>query len=318
MPEFFNGFVLRYWWLILLCLVAIGASLWFWKKDVQKIYPIFSISLSTLALIVSIFGTAYINRPYLAIKDALFFHLGRDWISSWFVLENVGKAPALEARPVNFRAILLRYTGEKTLSLQLVSDKTISQDEKEARLAERWRRQNAILEVMYEYFRRNPLANAQAVNTYFSQIVKNPQLLGAWKKDLEDAQGHILFNLVECNPNLDEYFSRGTAIFSGSDASRFEHYNNQMGQGGVKSLIAGENLLVLFWAAEYKTPLPGQGKQRTYFLGSYDALLRPKPGTLPFFQTQNKEMSFLLQQQVAQKDVTPFSIIEHRTWIEGL
>ncbi len=312
--DFFYWIVLSYWWALIILAFAVALLFWRWKKDVQRVYPILTISLAALAFIITVFGTAYANRPYLGVKDVVFLHPGGDSISSWFVMENFGKSPALEARPVNFRAILLRYSGDRAITPQFLDDPKITQDEKGARLAERSQQRVAILEVLHDYFNRNPTANRDTVSAYFNNLRVTPALLGRWQSRLVDNKGQFVFQLIECNPDLHEYFRRGTAIFPGTEASRLQQYNNQMGQDGINHLISGDNLLALLWVVDYETPFPGQGTRRTFSLSSYDALLMPKPGTLPFFYTQNKEMAFLLTRTPA----TTFSLDEHRVWTNDL
>ncbi len=233
-------------------------------------------------------------------------------------MENFGKSPALEAKPINFRGILLRYVGDRAITPAVLEDPKVSQDEKEARMAERGQQNNAILEVLYNYFNSNPTANQEAVTNYFNGLRTNPSSLGRWQSRLIDGRGQFVFQLVECNPDLHDYFRRGTTIFPGIEASRLQHYNNQMGQGGINNLIGGENLLVVLWAVDYETPFSGQGTRRTFSLNSYDALLMPKPGSLPYFHTQNREMAFLLPRTLADKGVTAFSLDEHRVWTNDL
>ncbi len=50
---------LRYWWAVISLAFTVAALFWRWKKDIQRVYPIITISVAALAFVISVFGTSY-------------------------------------------------------------------------------------------------------------------------------------------------------------------------------------------------------------------------------------------------------------------
>jgi hypothetical protein len=190
-------------------------------------------------------------RPSVSIENARWsYGPNTDWFTSDFVRKNYGGRPAVEFHFENFRAIILKV--HDSALQQKVRARTPSEQARyvqEYFEDERNRLILNLLELVADYFFKRPNAKRGEVDNFLSGLEPSSPEVRDRKILLFDKQ--LLFRVVEVNKDMDEYYRRlRVVVFPGDEKRR--GLTQQMGREGVREVIEGSNVLIVYWAVGYK------------------------------------------------------------------
>jgi len=189
------------------------------------------------------------NRPFVSIEDVWWGPRGGS-MQTGFEMENYGAKPAAELRFLNFRAVIL--TLDVAGITQKVKERTPASHsryvERQYIPDERNRLVLSIMEFLAAYLRQNPEVDQEELRNFLTQLT--PTSPGIMENDIFSYQGRLLFNLHEVNNDMDEYRRRQRFIAFPRQV-RSEFLGQQMGEGGLRSVLEGNRVLIIFWALQY-------------------------------------------------------------------
>ncbi|MBI3324352.1 MAG: hypothetical protein HYZ92_03635 [Candidatus Omnitrophica bacterium] len=211
------------------------------------------------------------DRPFVAIHDVHWWRdPGTDWFGSTLTTKNYGGRLAANFRDLNFRAVVFRIDDD--LVKKKVRSRTPEPHDRylgEYTLDEKNRLIIAVLEMLGEYFKRNPTATRDQMDRFLSSLSPtSPELssLGIFSYD-----GQLLFKSWEINHDMTEYLSRQQTVIAQNE-ERKHVLSQQMGQAGLQGILEGDKLLVVYWAFQYQDALDSSSHSSFYLGYSHKGL----------------------------------------------
>ena len=206
------------------------------------------------------------NRPFVSIED-VWWRPDTVWIWCGFNRTNYGTRPAEEIEFRNFRAVVFEMRSD--LIEQKVKQRTPPermQYLQEYMLDERNKIILNLMEVIATFFKERPDARYAEVDAFLRGLTpESPELR---KNGIFIHEGQLLFQCFEVNHDMDEYRRRQkTTVFPEQPHS--EKLDQQMGEGGLRDVLQGDKLLVLYWAFRYHD-IQKDNEYSTYYLGYSD------------------------------------------------
>ncbi|MBI4597357.1 MAG: hypothetical protein HY737_03020 [Candidatus Omnitrophica bacterium] len=195
------------------------------------------------------------NAPQLALHNVIWWYTpGDNWFGSQIELQNYGVKPALEFRFLNFRAIVLGVDEARIRTqIQANTDQSLQQF---LDLYVRDMRNRSILDLLGEitsFFRRNTLANRQAVEQFLQREL--------------GGNTNLPFRMLAINGDMDEYRARQRRMIV-PNRSVTEGLGQQLDHTAVEQALVGNNLLVVYWAFEYEGA--DHSKYQSFYVGYGD------------------------------------------------
>lgn len=191
-------------------------------------------------------NTELSNKPFVSIENPYWWRIeDTDWFSSMFTTCNYGNKPAEKVTIRNFRAIVFRIDNKKILEKAKITKgdgpylQEYFKDEKNKFYLE-------LMERLTDYFKRKPDADKIATSNFLASLLKEGE--GA---SLFSYNGGLFFSPTEINNDMDDYYKKHSKlIFPGQPELR--GLIEQIGGGGVSDVLAGDSLLVVYWAIKYR------------------------------------------------------------------
>jgi len=227
-------------------------------------------------------------RPFVSIdKVSWWYKSDTVWFGSSFVRENHGARPAADFGFRNFRAIIFDIRdSEIAEKVKLRTSEGQLQYLEEYVADERNKLILNLLEVLGNYFSRHPDATKVETEAFLKGLTVKSQEIR--DKPILFYEGGLLYSPLEVNNDMDEYRKRQKVVIV-PNREEPDGLGQQMGQGYVKAIIDGNNLLVVYWAFQYMD-IQKNKRYSSFYLGYAD-----RNFSVPMGQTRDGKLRYLMQ-----------------------